>query len=45
MIRVNRVLRPNRPGLVAGTLGHVTAEWSAAGLSRSRGRFIVLRVA
>ena len=45
MIRVNRVLRPNRPGLVAGTLGHVTAEWSAAPLSRSRGRFIVLRVA
>jgi hypothetical protein len=44
MIRVNRVLRPNRPGLMAGTLGHVTGEWSAAGISRSRGRFTVLRV-
>jgi len=44
MIRVNRVLRPNRPGLMAGTLGHVTGEWSVAGLSRSRGRFAVLRV-
>jgi len=44
MIRVNRVLRPNRPGLMAGTLGHVTGEWSAVGISRSRGRFTVLRV-
>jgi hypothetical protein len=44
MIRVNRVLRPNRPGLMVGTLGHVTGEWSVAGVSRSRGRFIVLRV-
>ena len=44
MIRVNRVLRPNRPGLMAGTLGHVTGEWSVAGVSPSRGRFIVLRV-
>lgn len=44
MIRVNRVLRPNGPGLMAGTLGHVTAEWSVAGISRSRGRFAVLRV-
>jgi hypothetical protein len=44
MIRVNRVLRPNRPGLMSGTLGHVTGEWSAAGMSRSRGRFAVLRV-
>ncbi|MGH3395121.1 MAG: maltokinase N-terminal cap-like domain-containing protein, partial [Streptosporangiaceae bacterium] len=45
MIRVNRVLRPNRPGLMSGTLGHVTGEWSVAGVSASRGRFIVLRVA
>ncbi|HEX3493234.1 MAG TPA: 1,4-alpha-glucan branching protein [Streptosporangiaceae bacterium] len=44
MIRVNRLLRPNRPGLMAGTLGHVTGEWSVAGVSRSRGRFAVLRV-
>lgn len=44
MIRVNRVLRSNRPGLMAGTLGHVTGEWSVAGVSRSRGRFAVLRV-
>jgi hypothetical protein len=44
MIRVNRVLRPNRPGLMSGTLGHVTGEWSVAGISRSRGRFAVLRV-
>jgi hypothetical protein len=44
MIRVNRVLRPNRPGLMSGTLGHVTGEWSVAGVSRSRGRFAVLRV-
>ena len=44
MIRVNRVLRPNRPGLMAGTLGHVTGEWSVASVSRSRGRFVVLRV-
>ena len=44
MIRVNRELRPNRPGLMAGTLGHVTGEWSVAGVSRSRGRFAVLRV-
>ena len=44
MIRVNRVLRPNRPGLMTGTLGHVTGEWSVTGVSASRGRFIVLRV-
>jgi hypothetical protein len=44
MLRVNRVLRPSAPGLVTGTLGHVTAGWSAHGASRSRGRFIVLRV-
>lgn len=44
MIRVNRVLRPSRPGLVTGTLGHITAEWSAPGASQSRGHFIVLRV-
>ncbi len=44
MIRVNRVLRPNRPGLMSGTLGHVTGEWSVVGVSRSRGRFAVLRV-
>lgn len=45
MIRVNRLLRPHRPGLMTGTLGHVTAEWSAPGAASSRGRFIVLRVA
>jgi hypothetical protein len=45
MLRVNRVLRPSTPGLMAGTLGHVTAEWAGPGLSRSRGRFVVLRVA
>jgi hypothetical protein len=44
MLRVNRVLRPNAPGLMIGTLGHVTAEWAGPGLARSRGRFIVLRV-
>jgi Maltokinase N-terminal cap domain len=44
MLRVTRVLRPNAPGLMAGTLGHVTAEWAEPGLSRSRGRFILLRV-
>jgi hypothetical protein len=44
MLRVNRVLRPSRPGLVPGTLGHITAEWSAPGAPRSRGHFIVLRV-
>jgi hypothetical protein len=44
MLRVNRVLRPHAPGLMAGTLGHVTAEWAGPGVSRSRGRFIVLRV-
>lgn len=45
MLRVKRVLRPDRPGLMAGTLGHVTAEWTAPGGRPSRGRFIVLRVA
>jgi len=44
MLRVNRVLRPTAPGLMSGTLGHVTAEWAGTGVSRSRGRFIVLRV-
>jgi hypothetical protein len=44
-LRVNRALRPHAPGLMAGTLGHVTAEWAGPGVSRSRGRFIVLRVA
>jgi hypothetical protein len=44
MIRVNRVLRPSRPGLATGTLGHITAEWSAPGAPQSRGHFIVLRV-
>lgn len=44
MLRVNRRLRPSAPGLMAGTLGHVTAEWAGPGASRSRGRFIVLRV-
>jgi Maltokinase N-terminal cap domain len=44
MLRVNRVLRPNNPGLMAGTLGHVTAEWAGPRTARSRGRFIVLRV-
>jgi hypothetical protein len=44
MLRVNRVLRPNAPGLMTGSLGHVTAEWAAPGASRKRGRFIVLRV-
>jgi hypothetical protein len=44
MLRVNRVLRPNAPGLMTGSLGHVTAEWTGPGVSRSRGRFIVLRV-
>jgi hypothetical protein len=44
MLRVNRVLRPSAPGLMAGTLGHVTAEWAGPGAARSRGRFIVLRV-
>lgn len=44
MLRVNRVLRPNAPGLMTGTLGHITAEWAGPGISRSRGRFIVLRV-
>jgi hypothetical protein len=44
MLRVNRVLRPNAPGLMSGTLGHITAEWAGPGVSRSRGRYIVLRV-
>jgi hypothetical protein len=44
MLRVNRVLRPNSPGLMTGTLGHITAEWAAPDAARSRGRFIVLRV-
>lgn len=44
MLRVNRVLRPHAPGLMSGTLGHITAEWAGSGVSRSRGRFIVLRV-
>jgi hypothetical protein len=45
MLRVNRVLRASTPGLMTGTLGHVTAEWAGPGVSRSRGRFVVLRVA
>lgn len=44
MLRVNRVLRPHAPGLMSGTLGHITAEWAGSGVSRSRGRFVVLRV-
>jgi maltokinase-like protein len=44
MLRVNRVLRPNAPGLMTGSLGHVTAEWAGPGASQSRGRFIVLRM-
>ena len=44
MLRITRVLRPSAPGLMTGTLGHVTAEWAGPGASRSRGRFIVLRV-
>jgi len=44
MLRVNRVLRANSPGLMTGTLGHITAEWADPRASRSRGRFIVLRV-
>ena len=44
MLRVNRVLRPHAPGIMTGTLGHVTAEWAGPGASRSRGRFVVLRV-
>jgi Maltokinase N-terminal cap domain len=44
MLRVNRVLRSNAPGLMIGTLGQVTAEWAGPGASRSRGRFVVLRV-
>jgi Maltokinase N-terminal cap domain len=44
MVRVNRVLRPNAPGLMTGTLGHVTAEWAGPGASQFRGRFIVLRL-
>jgi hypothetical protein len=42
-IRVNRVLRPSSPGLAAGTLGHVTAQWSPRGTLPVRGRFVVLR--
>jgi hypothetical protein len=44
MLRVNRVLRSTGPGIMIGTLGHVTAEWADPGAARSRGRFIVLRV-
>lgn len=44
MLRVNRVLRPSAPGLMTGSLGHVTAEWAGPGASRMRGRFIVLRM-
>jgi hypothetical protein len=44
MLRVNRVLRPTAPGLMTGSLGHVTAEWADPGAARARGRFIVLRV-
>jgi hypothetical protein len=44
MLRVNRVLRPSAPGLMTGSLGHVTAEWAGPGASRLRGRFVVLRV-
>jgi Maltokinase N-terminal cap domain len=44
MLRVTRILRPSAPGLMAGTLGHVTAEWAGPGAAQSRGRFIVLRV-
>jgi Maltokinase N-terminal cap domain len=43
MLRVNRVLRPSAPGLMTGSLGHVTAEWAGPDASQSRGRFIVLR--
>ena len=44
LIRVNRVLQQNAPGIVSGTLGHVTAEWAGPGISQPRGRFLVLRV-
>jgi Maltokinase N-terminal cap domain len=44
MLRVNRVLRPSAPGLITGSLGHVTAEWAGPSASRMRGRFIVLRM-
>jgi hypothetical protein len=44
MLRVNRVLRASTPGLMAGTLGHITAEWAEPGAARLRGRFVVLRV-
>lgn len=44
MLRINRVLRPHAPGIMTGTLGHVTAEWAGPGASRSKGRFFVLRV-
>src|ERR1700677_3475157 len=44
MLRVNRILRPHAPGLMAGTLGHVTAEWAGPGASQLRGRFMVLRL-
>ncbi len=44
MLRVNRTLRANAPGLMSGTLGHITAEWAGPGVARSRGRFVVLRV-
>lgn len=44
MLRINRVLRPNVPGLMAGTLGHVSAEWASGRTAQSRGRFIILRV-
>jgi hypothetical protein len=44
MLRFNRVLRASAPGIMTGTLGHVTAEWADTGAVRSRGRFFVLRV-
>jgi hypothetical protein len=44
MLRVNRVLRSTAPGIMTGTLGHVTAEWADPYAARSRGRFVVLRV-
>jgi hypothetical protein len=44
MLRVNRILRPHAPGLMAGTLGHITAEWAGPGAEQSRGRFILLRL-
>lgn len=43
-IRVRRVLTPSQPGIAAGTLGHITAEWTPPRSAPARGRFIVLRV-